>query len=162
MNRRTYCRPIPWRLTILLAIPIGLGYASPALAQTAVCDAETHSTDVCRCDVRLLHPLQGALGMEEVTDKKKKIAEKPDKEWRKLEADPIKVIRGPGGGLYITDHHHGADAWRLANYPNALCHVADRPAPPVDADFWSGLIKDGLVHLFDAKGREIAPRATST
>src|SRR5450756_955783 len=53
-----------------------------------------------------------SVDMEEVRDKADKIKAKPGKACQKLASDPIKVVRGPGGALFITDHHHGADAWR--------------------------------------------------
>ena len=87
------------------------------------CDASTQAGVTCACDVRTLRPLQGAIGMEEVRDKAQKIEARPKKEWRELVADPIKVIRGPGNAFYVTDHHHGADAWRLARQPVALCRM---------------------------------------
>ena len=89
--------------------------------------------------------------------KQQKIAEHPKREWKDLEDDPIKVIRGPGNQLYITDHHHGADAWRLAGKPIALCQIGMGPAFTTDAEFWSGLERDRLVRLADADGRPVTP-----
>jgi hypothetical protein len=74
------------------------------------CGASSKTGIPCSCDVRTLRPLQGALGMEEVRDKADKIKAKPGKACQKLANDPIKVVRGPGGALFITDHHHGANA----------------------------------------------------
>ena len=44
--------------------------------------------------------------MKEVAYKEKSISEHPKRERRKLEEDSIKVVAGPGGQLFITDHHH--------------------------------------------------------
>src|SRR5262249_17703791 len=121
------------------------------------CVASSKTGVPCSCDVRTLRPLQGAVGMEEVRDKADKIKAKPGKECRKLASDPVKVIRGPGGGLFITDHHHGADAWRLAKRPFALCKIADREPLSSEAQFWSDLTKDHLVRLADADGKSISP-----
>ena len=46
--------------------------------------------------------------MKKVAYKEKSISEHPKRERRKLEQDSIKVVAGPGGKLFITDHHHGA------------------------------------------------------
>jgi hypothetical protein len=121
------------------------------------CGAGSKTGVTCSCDVRTLRPLQGAVGMEEVRDKADKIKAKPGKECRKLASDPIKVVRGPGGALFITDHHHGADAWRFAERPFALCEIADRAPPSSEAQFWSDLTKDHLVRLADADGKSISP-----
>jgi hypothetical protein len=95
--------------------------------------------------------------VEGVRAKQQKIAEHPKREWRDLEEDPIKVIRGPGNELYLADHHHGADAWRLAGKPIALCQIGKGPAFTTDAEFWSGLERDRLVRLADADGRPVTP-----
>ncbi len=127
------------------------------IAAATTCGAGSKTAVTCSCDVRTLRPLQGAVGMEEVRDKADKIKAKPGKECRKLASDPIKVVRGPGGALFITDHHHGADAWRLAERPFALCEIADRAPPSSEAQFWSDLTKDHLVRLADADGKSISP-----
>ena len=46
--------------------------------------------------------------MKKVAYKEKSISEHPKRERRKLEKDLIKVVAGPGGQLFIADHHHGA------------------------------------------------------
>lgn len=130
---------------------VGVGSAATA------CSANSKTGVPCSCDVRTLRPLQGAVGMEEVRDKADKIRAKPDKACQKLASDPIKVVRGPGDALFITDHHHGADAWRLAERPFALCEIEDRAPISSEAQFWSDLIKDHLVRLADADGRPIGP-----
>jgi hypothetical protein len=131
--------------------------ANGAAPAAAACGAGSKTGVPCSCAVRTLRPLQGAMGMEEVRDKADKIKAKPGKECRKLASDPIKVVRGPGGALFITDHHHGADAWRLADRPFALCEIADRAPPSSEAQFWSDLTKDHLVRLADADGKSISP-----
>jgi len=136
---------------------LGLLLPLPVAAADMSCGAATEAGITCACDVRTLRPLQGALGMEEVRDKVEKIASRPKKEWRDLVADPIKVIRGPGNALYITDHHHGADAWRLAGHPIALCKIDSRRTFATEAEFWSGLVRDRLVRLADADGKPLTP-----
>ena len=120
-------------------IVLGLLLSLPAAAADKLsCDVSTKTGVTCSCDVRTLRPLQGAIGLEEVRAKEQKIAAHPKREWRDLQDDPIKVIRGPCNELYITDHHHGADAWRLAGKPIALCEIGKGPAFNTDAEFWSG------------------------
>jgi hypothetical protein len=50
--------------------------------------------------------------MMEVAYKEKSICEHPKRERRKLEEDSFKVVAGPGGKLFITDHHHRARSMR--------------------------------------------------
>lgn len=136
---------------------LGLLLAWPVLAAETPCDANTQAGTTCACDVRTLRPLQGALGMEEVHDKARRIVAKPEKEWQDLVDDPIKVVRGPGAALFITDHHHGADAWRLAGHPAALCQIGARSPFSMEAQFWTGLSSDRLVRLVDADGKPLTP-----
>lgn len=141
-----------WGVSVLLAIPSG-----SAAAADEGCSDKTSAGTVCTCDVRELRPLQGAIGLDEVESKAAKIEDKPKKAMRALAADPIKVVHGPGGALFITDHHHGADAWRLAGHPNALCEIVARPAFESEADFWQGLTQDRLVRLADENGKPLQP-----
>lgn len=134
-----------------LMVPLSTAVAEPA------CTVQTAAGQTCGCDVRLLRPLQGAIGFDEVMNKVEKIRAKPKKAWKDLEADPIKVVHGPGGALFITDHHHGADAWRLADHPMALCQVVARPSFATEAVFWQGLTDDRLVRLADADGKPLTP-----
>lgn len=136
---------------------LGLLLTWPVMAADVPCDATTRAEATCACDVRTLRPLQGALEMEEARDKARKITSKPNKEWQDLVDDPIKVVRGPGGALFITDHHHGADAWRLAGRPIALCQISTRPPFSTEAHFWSDLVADRLVRLADAEGEPLTP-----
>lgn len=128
-----------------------------AMAQPLPCNAAGSDSALCSCDVTTLRPLQGALGYGEAQDKERKIRDKPDKERRELGNDPIKVIRGPGGELFITDHHHGADAWLRAGRPMAVCRIDKGPAFGTEAEFWAGLEAVRLVRLRDEHGRPITP-----
>ena len=69
---------------------------------------EFRRTSICTCGLTKLRPLQGAVGTKEVACKEKSISEHPKRERQKLEQDSIKVVAGPGGKLFITDHHHRA------------------------------------------------------
>lgn len=131
--------------------------ATSAMAADITCSTATPAGATCICDVRQLRPLQGAVGMEEVRDKLQRIVAKPRKERSKLDDDPIKVVRGPNGALFITDHHHGADAWRLSGQPDVPCQIGARPPFGSEAEFWSGLVADRLVRLADANGNAITP-----
>jgi hypothetical protein len=135
---------------------LSLIFPLPAAAAEPQCDAAVPGV-VCSCDVRTLRPLQGAIGIEEVQEKVKKIKADPEAEYHDLANDPIKVIRGPKDKLFITDHHHGADAWRLAGHPIALCEIGDRPPFATEAEFWSGLVNDHLIRLRDAGGKALTP-----
>ena len=83
--------------------------------------------------------MQAAVGMSEVELKKADIEHKPHKECDKLRGDPIRVVSGPGGDLFITDHHHTAYAWLLVEQErhesptNGICRIvnAEKGLSPV-------------------------------
>jgi hypothetical protein len=132
----------------------------PSLAADDVrCDQQTAPDVNCACDLKSLRPLQGAVGMGEVWQKAEKIKAKPEKEENKLAADPIKVVRGPDGQLFVTDHHHGALAWLLAGYASGICSIEPDPSSADPEKFWPRLEELKKVHLENKDGVVITPDA---
>ena len=132
--------------------------AVPAAAQSpgpAACTQATPLHATCTCDIRTLHPLQGALGADQVQGDVERIRANPDRAWRKLNEDPIAVVQGPEG-LYITDHHHTAAAWLRYGRPLAPCTVA-HTLPTDPAAFWPAARAQSLDHLEDKDGNPITP-----
>lgn len=124
------------------------------------CRPQTTKVGVkCNCGLSALRPLQGAVGLKEVMDKKSQILAKEDKERRDLAYDPIKVVRGPGGDLYVTDHHHGARAWLEAGHSVGTCDIESDTLPTAPPQFWDELKTKNWVRLADEKGASITPDA---
>lgn len=132
-------------------------FVSPAWANEPPCSPSTAAGETCACDVRVLHPLQGAIGRDEVRHKAEKIRDKPNKARRELKDDPIKIVRGPDNGFFITDHHHGAAAMAMAGQPSASCSIVARPDFATPEAFWRDLARDHLVWLEDRNGHPITP-----
>jgi len=136
--------------------------AEKSAAGINACSAIT-AGKVCGCNLTQLRPLQGAVGMNEVQYKKNAILHHPKRERDKLEKDPIKVVAGPDGQLFITDHRHGAEAWLVANTKwgaNGLCEVvnAQKKLPSTfqtEDQFWTALKAANLVRLKDKDGKDI-------
>jgi len=112
----------------------------------------------CTCDLRTLRPLQGAVGMEEVRKKANDIKDaiKISETDTRLDLayDPIKIVRGPNGLLYVTDHHHGARAW-LEAHTMGTCQIQSDPISTDPTQFWVDLNKLNLVRLADKDGKSI-------
>jgi hypothetical protein len=146
----------------------GQGYAAVPISGTITevsadtCRSRTASSANCVCDLRWLRPLQGAVGLGEVMDKRNKIKD-PDKlakEKADLQKDPIKVVVGPDSALYVVDHHHGARAWLEADYTAGVCQYLLQPAiSPEPPQFWAQLDAQHWVHLKDKDGVAIRPDA---
>src|SRR5262249_1935310 len=129
------------------------------------CSATAHQK-FCGCDLTKLRPLQGAVGMKEVAYKEEEISDNPKHQRKKLKKKPIEVVVGPGGQLFITDHHHGAKAWLGAETKwreKGLCKVVnskkDLPSDfGTDKDkFWKALKRRKLVWLKNERGVRIKP-----
>src|SRR5436190_8938559 len=96
-----------WILACLLTVKAAVAEEPP------VC-LVTEGQPICTCDLTKLRPLQGAVGMKQVISMEKRIGDDPKDAHRRLEEDPIKVIAGVGGQLFIIDHDHTAEAWLRA------------------------------------------------
>lgn len=153
----SFCGIIRASATVVLAFvstpaPAADDVICKATRVLVLCDPTNPETikSVCACDLAKLKPLQSAVGMTEVMSKKADIEGKPQKECDKLSTDPIKVVSGPGGDLFITDHHHTAYAWLLVEQDrhespaNGICQVVnlEKGLPltfPSDDQFWAAL-----------------------
>jgi hypothetical protein len=146
--------PLPLVLSVAL-----LPYSSNLATGQVRCDQQTAPGVNCTCDLKSLRPLQGAVGMGEVRQKAEKIKAKPMKEESKLAADPIKVVRGPDGQLFVTDHHHGARAWLLTGYASGICSIEPDPSSADPEKFWPRLEELKKVHFENKDGAVITPDA---
>ena len=130
------------------------GLAAPAIAR------RSDETRVSIVSFDLLRPSQGAVGMREVATKTAEIIErarKPDKLEKFLTKEALPVVKGPGGGLHIIDHHHlGRSLWD-SKRPNVHVELmADLSTLAVPA-FWTEMDKRGWLHAYDAKGVFLGP-----
>ena len=100
-----------------------------------------------------LHPTQLTVGMIEVRDKKQHLAALAAGAQRDfLAAHPIPAVLGPGGGLFITDHHHLGRAALEAGVAKGFFEVeADLSGCLLD-DFWRQMDRHKWVHPLDENG----------
>jgi hypothetical protein len=123
---------------------------------TDTCKGQTTGAK-CTCNLQALRPLQGAVGLDEVMEKKDEIIKRskgadPERAMRELAYDPIKVVVGPDQVLFVTDHHHGARAWLEAGQKMGTCAIQDAVAIGTEADFRAAIEKKNLVRLADKDG----------
>ncbi|KAL4447191.1 hypothetical protein ABPG77_007224 [Micractinium sp. CCAP 211/92] len=76
------------------------------------CCGSKHGGKARQVPVLSLHPTQLAVGMYQVSFKVGRLKQmlKNGSLEGYLKSHPVPVIKGPGGGLYMTDHHHLASA----------------------------------------------------
>jgi hypothetical protein len=106
-------------------------------------------------EVAKLKPTQMTVGFHEVELKKaelKKEFKKKDAAQR-LGANQVPVVVGPGGRLYLTDHHHLSLALLQLEQKHILTRVeADLSHLAAEA-FWPVMDARGWCHSYDASGR---------
>jgi hypothetical protein len=149
---------IPWAAFVFAAFVSGASASENGAAceATRTLKACGQGETICACDLTTLRPLQSAVGMSEVESKKDKIQSDMKGECKNLKDDPIKVVSGPDGQLFITDHHHLAYAWLLVEDKRndspkmAICEIvnAKKELPLIfksDDEFWASLEKKHLI-----------------
>lgn len=115
--------------------------------------------EVVTVPILQLHPTQAVVGEREVAEKLSKIKGKDATKLQEYIADhTVPVVIGPGGKLYMTDHHHTmlallrsgrtqtCDAKIIANYANLSM-----------PDFWKQMEKKKWVYLKNGQGQPISP-----
>ncbi len=106
-------------------------------------------------DLDTLRPTQMTLGLYQVRHKMD-ITARPRKAAalkRFLEAHRIQTIAGPGGALYIADHHHWARAWLELGWRRAPVTVITDLSNLSPGRFWKRMRALGHVHPYDEHGK---------
>ncbi|NUO84639.1 MAG: hypothetical protein HOQ37_00875 [Cupriavidus sp.] len=111
-----------------------------------------------------LRPTQLTLGYIHVHHKMEVTQRHADPEDREalqrfMRRHRIKTVAGPGGELYIVDHHHWARAWLDLGYQLAPVRVLADFSDLDGAAFWKRMRELGHVHPYDEHGKRQGPRA---
>ena len=104
-----------------------------------------------------------AVGMRSVKVKQRKLENRSDKRIEKiLSGRPIPAVRGPGGELFIIDHHHFGLALCNAEFEKAYAKVIDDKSSLDPAMFWRRMESDGRLYPYDENGCRVAPEEMPT
>jgi hypothetical protein len=142
------------RTTVIATAIASAVLVASASAAAQPCTESTNAGVKCDCTLAALKPLQGAVGLGEVSKKTQDIADDEKKEKQDLANDPIKVVRGPENALFVVDHHHGARAWLNAGKTTGTCVIQDVLPAKVE-DFRAELKKRNWVRLKNEQGADI-------
>jgi hypothetical protein len=106
-------------------------------------------------DLDTLRPTQMTLGLYQVRQKMDVSARPREPEALKLflEQHRIKTIVGPGGALFIADHHHWTRAWLELGWRRAPVVILDDLSGLPPGKFWKRMRKLGHVHPYDEHGK---------
>lgn len=100
-----------------------------------------------------LRPTQLTVGMIEVQAKKTHLAAMaPADQQAFMQAHPIPAVLGPGGQLYITDHHHLGRAALDAGVTTGYFMVEADLSQHSQDDFWKAMDQNLWVHPLDEHG----------
>lgn len=112
--------------------------------------------------VEWLRPTQMAVGMRAVKYKRRKIEHRAKQIEKVINAKPIPTVRGPGGELFIVDHHHFGLALWHHGIDRACIRVIEDSSALAAADFWRAMEASGRVYLYDEEGERVTPRRLPT
>src|SRR5262249_23318370 len=129
--------------------------AAPARAMHA-CDEHSRKGKLCMADLAELHPTQMSVGMIEVREKEAEIARLKDDSstLTDFEKDnPEPAVVGPGGLLFIIDHHHLARALWDQGMRKTYCEIVANYSGLSPKRFWKKLKKKAWVYPFDENGQ---------
>lgn len=100
-----------------------------------------------------LHPTQLTVGMLVVRDKKKHLESLNSADRTSfMNAHPMPAVIGPGGVLYITDHHHLGRAALEAGVANGCFVVESDLSKYTTEAFWQEMNENQWVHPLDENG----------
>ncbi|HVH33848.1 MAG TPA: ParB-like protein [Tahibacter sp.] len=103
--------------------------------------------------LRKLHPTQLTVGMIVVEDKAAHLAALSPAEQREfMQQHAMPAVLGPGGRLYITDHHHLGRAALDAGLATAFFRIDGDLSDCGLDDFWKQMEKNHWVHPLDENG----------
>jgi len=105
-----------------------------------------------------LHPTQFAVGMAEVREKERKLINMDPgdlEEYKRKHPEP--AVKGPGGTLYIIDHHHLARALYDIGAEKTFC-VEEADYSALDnAAFWKKMDEKKWVYAYNEYGEGPRP-----
>jgi hypothetical protein len=103
--------------------------------------------------LRKLHPTQLTVGMIVVKDKKNHLAAlSPKDQGEFMRQHAMPAIIGPGGRLYVTDHHHLGRAALDAGLATAFFAIDGDLSNCSPSDFWKQMEQNHWVHPLDENG----------
>jgi hypothetical protein len=134
---------------------------SSALLSAALAVPAAAAPELAQVHVLAIRPTQIAVGMIEVQTRADHLRSMGDHELKKYLNDrPIPVVAGPGGELYMVDHHHLARAaWEAGIHKVPIEQKADY-SHMTPEQFWAKMHADSLVYPYDQYGAGPHPVGT--
>lgn len=112
--------------------------------------------DLTEIDIDDLHPTQLTLGMEEVEQRRKQMAQLSASELRqKMEEKAVPHVVGPNGRIYMVDHHHFCRVMHELGHRKVLLGEREHDWSNLDIEaFWKRMEKRRLCWPVDIDGNQ--------
>lgn len=126
-----------------------------SLAGASACKSGVNLLSNCTCQVSELHPTQFSVGLRVVKEKEKKLSQlqNPQDLNRYLNKNPEPIVLGPGGQIFILDHHHLARALSELGILQTFCQIQKDLSSLNEFEFWTEMNRNGWVYLYDENGK---------
>lgn len=133
---------------------IALLFFTNAVHATEPCSVRSPINELCTVRIADLHPTQMSVGLRAVKEKEEKLAEKSPKKLEKYKLEhPEPTVIGPGGKLYIIDHHHlGRALWNL-RIEGTYATIVANFSRLSEAGFWKMMEQKKWVYAYDENGK---------
>eukprot|EP00798_Chlamydomonas_sp_ICE-L_P005795 gene5795-6076_t len=119
-----------------------------------------NADELIKLPLSSLHPTQLAVGRQQVNAKREIVQrkmkkKKPKKLEKFLKEHPIPVVVGPGGVLYMIDHHHLGSALVAEGIEETyIAKILDLSSFPTDV-FWAEMMSRHYIWPYDEQGRKL-------
>ena len=125
-------------------------FAKQVFDSKEACIVNLKTDSTCFCKIRSLHPTQMTVGIKGMKDKRDELKEMgPDKLEKYEKNHPEPTVIGPGGDLYIIDHHHLALALQEAGNDSTYCHIEANFSHLSQNEFWANMEEKKWVYPYD-------------
>lgn len=145
---------------ILFSSVAGWAHSEAERVKPILCSRSSEAESSCLAKISQLRPTQMSVGMHEVREKLdniSKIVNNSSELSHFMKNNPVPAVIGPGGRIYITDHHHLARAFFSLGIPVIICKIQENLSSLSDTDFWNEMSKQGWVYPFDHQGQGPLP-----
>jgi len=129
------------------------GSTASHAAEVAECSLALGLQTHCLCAVSQLHPTQITVGIQQVREKERELAKKSvAKLGGYLRSHPAPAVWGPGGALYIIDHHHLSRALWNRGGTRMYCEIKANFSADASAELWEKMETMGWAYPYDESG----------
>jgi hypothetical protein len=144
-------------VSLVLMLATGAGVRAQAPVNYVSFSTNLAVGTSCVIGIDRLHPTQAVVGMIEVDHREKKMKKwTPEKLDNYLRTKPVPLCIGPGGNVYIMDHHHLVRALVDTGLSTSVYAVVKGSYLKFsETDFWRSMTSFDWLYTLDENGHEL-------